>query len=219
MWPGPRLRPVIAGLAKLRGEYIRRPMAGPVILLGGDEFTDAYTDLDRSLLAEAGTTTVTLVPTAAAFEGPQRWIDAASAHFASLGATVDTIGVTMRRHAMDAALADRVRSAALIYLVDGSTMHIESVLKRSAVWDALVDAHHAGAIVAAAGASARVLCDPMVDPRGGGFAVGLGLLPGIAFVPQAESWSQERQHRVSHLTPDGVELHVVRSGDHLRIDR
>ncbi|MEM9034673.1 MAG: Type 1 glutamine amidotransferase-like domain-containing protein [Actinomycetota bacterium] len=194
-------------------------MAGPVILLGGDEFTEAYDDLDRSLLAEAETATVTLLPTAAAFEDPQRWVDAATAHFEPLGATVETVDVMMRGDAMDPALADRVRAARLLYLVDGSTMHIESVWKRSAVWDALLEAHSGGAVIAAAGASARVLCDPMVDPRGGGFAVGLGLVPGVAFVPQAESWSPEREHRVRHLTPDGVELHVVPSGSHVRLDR
>jgi peptidase E len=193
-------------------------MPGPVLLLGGDEFTAAYDDLDRDLLAEAGTTTVTLLPTAAAYEDPGRWIAAAEAHFAPLGATVETVPVTMRPHAMDPELAERVRAARLLYLVDGSTMHIESVLKRSLVWDALVDAHRRGAVVAAAGASARALCDPMVDPRGGGFAVGLGLVRGVAFVPQAERWSTEREHRVRHLAPQGVTLHAVASGEHVRLD-
>ncbi len=193
-------------------------MAGPVILLGGDEFTAAYVDLDRALLAEAGTTTVTLVPTAAAYEDPGRLVDAATEHFAELGASVETVPVLTRRDAVDGALADRIRGAAFVYLVDGSTMHIESVLKRSAVWDALVEANAAGAIVAASGASGRALCDPMVDPRGGGFAVGLGLVSGVSFVPRAESWSDERARRVHHLVPQGVVLHEVASGDHVRID-
>ncbi|MEO1060530.1 MAG: Type 1 glutamine amidotransferase-like domain-containing protein [Actinomycetota bacterium] len=193
-------------------------MAGPVILLGGDEFSAAYDDLDRELLAEAGTTTVTLLPTAAAYEGPQRLVDAATEHFATLGATVETVPVLMRRDAVDHALADDVRNASLIYLVDGSTMHIESVLKRSAVWEALVAAHERGAVVAASGASGRALCDPMVDPRGGGFAVGLGLVSGVSFVPNAERWSGERARRVRHLAPQGITLHAVASGEHIRID-
>ncbi len=192
-------------------------MAGPVILLGGDEFTAAYDDLDRALLAEADTTTVTLVPTAAAYESPGRFVDAATEHFAGLGATVDTVPVLMRRDAVDESLADRIRGARFVYLVDGSTMHIESVLKRSAAWDALVAAHEAGAVIAASGASGRALCDPMVDPRGGGFAVGLGLVTGVSFVPHAESWSGERARRVHHLAPHGVTLHAVASGDHVRI--
>ena len=192
-------------------------MAGPVILLGGDEFTAAYDDLDRSLLAEAGTTVVTLLPTAAAYEVPSRIIEAAEAHFDPLGATVETVPVLMRRDATNAELAARVSAARFVYLVDGSTMHIESVLKRSAVWDALVAAHEAGAVIAASGASGRVLCDPMVDPRGGGFAVGLGLVRGVSFVPNAESWSDERARRVHHLAPEGVTLHAVASGEHVRI--
>ena len=69
-----------------------------------------------------------------------------------------------RAGANDRANADVVRAARLIYMPDGSTMHVESTLKRSDVWDALVGAYRAGAIVVASGASARVLCDPMVDP-------------------------------------------------------
>ncbi|MEM8903807.1 MAG: Type 1 glutamine amidotransferase-like domain-containing protein [Actinomycetota bacterium] len=192
-------------------------MAGPVLLLGGDEFTTAYDELDRGLLAEADTTTVTLLPTAAAYEDPDRLIAAATEHFAPLGATVETVPVLMRRDAVDPALADEVRASSFVYLVDGSAMHIESVLKRSAVWEALVAAHERGAVVAASGASGRALCDPMVDPRGGGFAVGLGLVSGVSFVPRAESWSDERARRVRHLAPRGIELHAIASGDHVRI--
>ena len=46
-------------------------------------------------------------------------------------------------------------------------MHLRSVLKDSPVWDALVAAWQGGAVLAGTAAGAMVLCDPMVDPRGG----------------------------------------------------
>jgi cyanophycinase len=39
----------------------------------------------------------------------------------------------------------------------------------------------------------------MVDPRGGAFTLGLGLVPGIALVTEAETWSPERLHRTLKL--------------------
>ncbi len=38
-------------------------------------------------------------------------------------------------------------------------------------------------MIAASGAGATVLCDPMVDPRGGAYTVGLGLVHGLAVFP------------------------------------
>jgi cyanophycinase len=39
----------------------------------------------------------------------------------------------------------------------------------------------------------------MVDPRGGAFTLGLGLLPGLALVSEAETWSPERLKRTLDL--------------------
>ena len=49
------------------------------------------------------------------------------------------------------------------------------MLKDSALFDALLAAYHGGGVLAASGAGATVLCDPMVDPRGGAYTVGLGV--------------------------------------------
>jgi cyanophycinase len=80
-------------------------------------------------------------------------------------------------------------------------MHLRSVVKDSPVWDALVGAWRDGAVVAAAGGAARVLCDPMVDPRGGAFTVGLGLLANLAVIPHHNHWSEEKAHRTLLLAP------------------
>ena len=62
-------------------------------------------------------------------------------------------------------------------------MHIRSVLKNSAVWEALVAAWRGGAVVVGSSGAAMALTDPMVDARGGGLTIGLGLIDGVAVVP------------------------------------
>jgi cyanophycinase len=49
----------------------------------------------------------------------------------------------------------------------------------------------------------------MVDPRGGAFTVGLGLLDGMAVVPNADTWSDERSHRTLQLAPKGLIVAAV----------
>jgi cyanophycinase len=51
-----------------------------------------------------------------------------------------------------------------------------------------------------------VLCDPAVDPRGGAFTLGLGLLSQIAVVARADTWSEDKLRRTLQLTPAGVPL-------------
>jgi cyanophycinase len=72
------------------------------------------------------------------------------------------------------------------------------------VWDALVETWSEGAAVAGSSAGAMVLCDPMVDQRGGAFTLGLGLLSGLAVVPHHDTWSEEKVHRTQQLAPKGL---------------
>ena len=60
--------------------------------------------------------------------------------------------------------------------------------------------------MAGSGAGATVLCDPVVDPRGGAFTLGLGLVRQMAVVPRADTWSEDKLHRTLQLTPAGVPL-------------
>jgi cyanophycinase len=173
-------------------------MTGVVALIGGGEFTDAV-GIDRRLLEAAQADHVLVLPTAAAFEHPQRAVDAAVAWFARLGAAAAGLPVLGRPDASVPDYVDAVRAARFVYLTGGSPMHLRSVLKATPLWDALVAAHEDGAVVAASSAAAMVLTDPMVDPRGGAFTLGLGLVPRLAVVPQAEQWSPDRLHRTLAL--------------------
>jgi cyanophycinase len=62
----------------------------------------------------------------------------------------------------------------------------------------------AGGALAGSSAGAMVLCDPMVDPRGGAFTLGLGLLPYLAVIPAHDHWSEDAAERTLKMTPAEV---------------
>jgi len=177
--------------------------SGILALVGGGEFTDGCS-FDATLLEEVGTDEVLVLPTAAAFEHPQRLVDRAADWFAGLGAKATGLDVLTRRDALDPANADAVRAARLVYLAGSSPMHIRSVLKDTPVWDAIVDSWQQGAGLAGSSAGGMVLADPMVDSRGGAFTVGLGVIAPLAFVPHADTWSDEKLHRTQSLAPASI---------------
>jgi cyanophycinase len=161
------------------------------------------------LLSDAGNPEVVVLPTAAAFEHPERAVETAEAYFGGLGGRVRGLMILHRAEAEDTANAEVVRSSRFLYLAGGSPMHLRSVLKDSPVWEALVAAWHDGAVLAGSSAGAMVLCDPMVDPRGGAFTVGLGLLAQVAFIPHHDTWSPEKARRTIDLAPPGLPVVAV----------
>jgi cyanophycinase len=180
-------------------------MSGPLALVGGGEWRDGC-DFDGELLAASGGDEVVVLPTAAAYEHPDHAVERATRWFESLDARIRPVNAVDRTGAHDAANAAAVREARFVYLSDGSPMHLRSVLMHSPLWDALVEAWHGGAVLAGSGAGAMVLCDPAVDPRGGAFTLGLGLLQQLTVVARADTWSEDKLHRTLQLTPAGVPL-------------
>jgi cyanophycinase len=178
-------------------------VTGPLALVGGLPFTEGCT-FDADLLAASGGDEVLVLPTAAAYEHPDRLVEAAQRHFEGLGGQADGLRVLTRGDALESEAASRLRSARFVYLVGGSPMHLRSVVKDTPVWEALVAAWADGAVLAAASGAARVLCDPMVDPRGGAFTVGLGLLTNLAVIPHHNHWSEDKAHRTLLLAPDDL---------------
>jgi cyanophycinase len=176
--------------------------SGVVALVGGAEWTDGAT-FDAELL-ERGGGEVLVLPTAAAYEHPARAVAVAEAWFAALGGRARPCMVLNRADAENEAMADEVRASRFVYLSGGSPLHLRSVLKDSRVWEALVAGWHEGAVVAGSSAGAMVLTDPMVDPRGGAFTLGLGLLDGLAVVPHLEEAGAPRMRRTVVMAPAGV---------------
>jgi cyanophycinase len=192
-------------------------MAGPLALVGGGEFTEGCT-FDRELLSASKADEVVVLPTGAAYEHPQRLVDAATAWFDQLGAKVRGLDVLGRPDALDPANAQVVREARFVYLVGDSPMHVRSVLKDTPVWEAIVGAWDGGAALAGSVAGAMVCCDPMVDPRGGAFTLGLGLLANLAVIPEFDTWSEDAVHRTRKLSPADLVLVGVPRGTALLRD-
>jgi cyanophycinase len=172
-------------------------------LVGGGEWTEGCV-FDRELLEGSGSSEVLVLPTAAAYERPEKAVETATRWFESLGASVRGLMVLRRPDADEEANAAAVRESRFIYLGGGSPLHLRSVLKDTAVWSALETAWQGGATLAGSSAGAMVLGDPMVDPRGGAYTLGLGLVEQLAVIPHHDTWSPDKTHRTMELAPSGV---------------
>lgn len=182
---------------------------GWLSLVGGGEWSPGCEEADSLMLEASGAKEVLVLPTAAAYEHPMKAIEVASAWFSGLGASVAPCMVLRRADAEDPTYAGAVRRARFIYLGGGSPLHLRSVLKASPVWDALVEAWRAGAVLAGSSAGAMVLGDTMVDPRGGALTLGLGLLHQLAVLPHAGSWADEKTHRTVNLASGGLRIVAI----------
>jgi len=175
-------------------------VTGPLALVGGGEWTDGCS-FDAALVQQVGADEVLILPTGSAYEQPHLLVEQAEAWFASLGVVARGLGVLTRGDAFAPDLIEQVRSARFVYLAGSSPMHLRSVLKDTPMLDAMVSAWKAGAVLAGTAAGADVLCDPMVDTRGGAFTVGLGVVPGLAVIPRFDRWSPDKVHRTVTLAP------------------
>ncbi|MBV9659948.1 MAG: Type 1 glutamine amidotransferase-like domain-containing protein [Acidimicrobiales bacterium] len=183
-------------------------LPGPLALVGGAEWTPGCT-FDETLWQASGRPGVVVLPTAAAYEHPQRAVETAAKWFAGFGATVAPLMIMSRRDAMDESMAGALRQARFIYLSGGSPMHLRSVLKDSLAWTALVDAWRAGAVIAGSSAGAMVFGDSMVDPRGGALTLGLGLIDHTAVLPHYDTWSEEKAHRTVQLATGHLRIVAI----------
>jgi len=180
---------------------------GTLALVGGGEWQEGCT-FDAEFLALSGTDKVLVLPTAGAYEHPERLVARAGSWFEGLGGKVEGLMVLTRADADNDGAAEIMRRARLVYLAGSSPMHIRSVLKNSAVWAALVTAWREGAVVIGSSGAAMALTDPMVDARGGGLTIGLGMVTGVAVVPHfgdaGEDEHGQKMHRSVLLAPAGT---------------
>lgn len=160
-----------------------------VVLQGGGAFT-SNDDLDAQILREHPGY-VAVLPTADAFENPDELVQLSVAWAKRLGVTTKLCAVYARADAREQSYADVIKHAGVVYVVGDSPIHLRSVLKDTVLFNSLA-AHPC--IVAVAG-SASALCDPMIDPRGGAFALGLGIVKGVAAITESEKWPAERLQR------------------------
>jgi cyanophycinase len=181
---------------------------GPLALVGGAEWTEGCS-FDAELWEASGADQVLVLPTAAAYEHPQRSVDTAVKWFAQMGAAARGLMLVSRGDAADPEMVRQIREARFLYLGGGSPLHLRSVLKDSPAWEALAAAWGDGAVVAASSAGAMVLGDPMVDPRGGALTLGLGLVDHLAVLPHYDTWSEEKAHRTVQLATGHLRIAAV----------
>lgn len=188
-------------------------MTGTIALQGGGPFV-ANDELDARLLrtlvppaaGDGAAGKVVVLPTADAYEQPERLVTAALSWGERLDVEVEALMVLRRAEALEDGAAEVVRGARAVYLVGDNPMHLRSALKDTPLLTAIQGVFATGGLLVACAGSAAALCDPMVDMRGGAFTLGLGLLPGLALVTQAEAWSPARLSRTLALanTPVAV---------------
>jgi cyanophycinase len=173
-------------------------VGGTIALVGGGPFR-SNDDVDRRLLGAAQADRVVVLPTADAFEAPGEQVAAAMSWGERLDVQIEALMVMQRQDAEVSGAADVVRAARVVYLVGDSSMHLRSVMKETAVFAALTDVLASDGLIVAVGSCAAAVCDPMLDQRGGAFTLGLGLVRGMAVIPEAETWSEERLQRTLSL--------------------
>src|SRR3954453_9035338 len=131
-------------------------MTGTLALQGGGPFA-ANDDLDRRLIAAAGASRVVVLPTADAFEHPERLLAAAMHWGERLDVMVEALMVMRRSESMDESAVAVVKGARAVYLVGDQPLHLRSVLKATPLWDAIAQVRAEGGVVAATGGGAEAV--------------------------------------------------------------
>ncbi len=169
-------------------------------LVGADEFLSAMDEIDAELLAATGRRRprVAILPTASWPDGEsvfQRWADMGIEHFERLGAEVELVAVRERADAFDAANAQAIGEADLIYLSGGKPHHLLATLEASPAWAAATAAHARGSVLVGCSAGAMVLCAQQARFRAPpqmplGFEPGLGVVEGVAVLPHYDRFPE-----------------------------
>ena len=155
---------------------------GPLILVGGAEFTPGNEEQDELFVRAAAVGSAFAVPTAAARQRPDLAFRQASEW------------VLSKTDASLPTLADLASSGSGFYLVGGDPGLTVDVLRGSKVWDAIASAWRNGAVVAGSSAGAMALCDwSLVHARTKGdrnrrFKDALGLVRGVVLAPHFDGF-------------------------------
>jgi cyanophycinase len=185
---------------------------GYLLLEGGAEFGGRMREPDLRAVELAGgfDAPIRIIPTAAAPDNNhQRAGNNGIRWFQSLGAKdVLSLPIIDKPGANDEKIAKSLRSANLIYLLGGFTGYLAETLAGSAAWDAVLEAHQAGAVIAGSSAGAMVMCEFYYDPGKGQVVNGLNLVKSSLVLPHhntfGRSWAS-RLLEISHVTLIGID--------------
>jgi cyanophycinase len=186
---------------------------GYLVLEGGAEFGGRMREPDLRAIELAGgfDASIRIIPTAAAPDNNhQRAGNNGIRWFQSLGAK-DVISVSLlsKIRAEDKNIAQSLREAKLIYMLGGFTHYLGQTLKGSLAWDAVLEAHQNGAVIAGSSAGAMVMCQYYYDPSAKRVHDGLNLLPHSLVLPHhntfGKNWAPGLLKKHSKATLIGID--------------
>lgn len=176
---------------------------GYLLLEGGAEFGGRMRDPDLKAIELAGgfDAPVCIIPTAAAPDNNhQRAGNNGVRWFQSLGAKdVVSLPLIDKTSASDESIAKSLREARLIYMLGGFTGYLGETLKGSAAWEAVLEAHHNGAVIAGSSAGAMVMCEFYYDQSHGQVVAGLNLVPDSIVLPHHNTFGQSWASRLLEI--------------------
>jgi cyanophycinase len=186
---------------------------GYLLLEGGAEFGGQMRlpDLKAIELAGGFDAPIRIIPAAAAPDNNHvragnngvRW-------FQSLGARdVESIQLIDMPSANSAEMAESLRRAKLVYLLGGFTHYLGQTLKGSSGWEAALEAHQNGAVIAGSSAGAMVMCQFYYDPGEGKVVNGLNLIPNALVLPHhntfGKGWAAHLLAKLPGVTLLGID--------------
>jgi cyanophycinase len=178
---------------------------GYLLLEGGAEFGGRMRDPDLKAIQLAGgpEAPIRIIPTAAAPDNNHRRAgDNGIRWFQSLGARdVLSLPLVDKVSANEEGLSRSLRDAKLIYMLGGFTGYLGETLKGSAAWEAVLQAYHAGAVVAGSSAGAMVMCEFYYDPSRGQVVDGLNLVRNSIVLPHHNTFGKSWAARLLEISP------------------
>ena len=187
---------------------VREVGVGYILLEGGAEFDGDMVLPDRRALELAGglDARVSIIPTAAAPDNNhQRAGQNGVTWFQSLGATdVTVLPLIDKTSANDTQVVEALETSQIIYLLGGFTHYLEQTLRKSDAWQAMYNAHKAGAIIVGSSAGAMVLCEYYYHPAADEVIDGLGLIDSACVIPHFNTFGKSWVKRLAQLLPQAV---------------
>jgi cyanophycinase len=174
-----------------------QPAPGLLALVGGDEFRPGNESHDRILAAASKSAPACVVATAAARSHPEAAVRQAKTWFHQFGLDLTELPVYTKTQARDPVIVALAAGAGFFYIAGGDPGLTVSVLRGSAVGDAILAAWRQGAVLAGSSAGAMALCahtlvrqsfpgDPSRRP-----VPGLALVPGSAVLPHHNTFGRK----------------------------
>jgi cyanophycinase len=169
--------------------------AGPLALVGGDEF-HAGNEAQDALLCEAAAGRPAYIVATAARDSPEAAVATAQRWFRRFDVDITELRVRTITEARSTATAEQAKGAGLIYICGGDPGRVVQVLRGTLVWEAIRQAWRDGCALAGSSAGAMALCEWSLvrrgfpghtDRRG---LEGLNLVPGSAFLPHYDTFGE-----------------------------